>query len=1329
MARARIERHHAEWLSLVETSGPFLTVPALKRALPDGLEASPAAQPDLRISHAEWRREPSLQPRWVRWVLDELLELGDSVEEASETAPTHRVAEHGITLRPSYVVRDCTAASAPAVLLVHRVDPDSALDRPIEGEAWTASPIDRAAELARASGVPLALVTDGARWTLVWAREGETTGTCTWRSELWLEEEITLRSFVTLLGAKRFFNLPPEQGLAALLAESAGKQQEVADQLGAQVRHAVELLISTLDRVDRDRHGELLSDLASAEVYRGATTVMMRLVFLFVAEERRLLPLDDPRYAETLAASTLRAQLQERADREGEDPLERSTAAWHRVLALFRAVHGGLEHDELRLPAYGGGLFDPDRYPFLEWRSPGTDWHRVAAHPLPVDDRTMLHLLDALQALEQGGVRVLLSYRALDVEQIGHVYEGLLDHTAMRLADAALALGGKHEPELALGEIEAWAAAGEEALVEGLAKETGRSAKAIGKALRAELGDDQRSRLRAACGSDDALLDRVAPYQALLRDDLRGDPLVILPDSLFVTQALDRRTSGTYYTPRQLAEEVVQHALDPIAYDPGPAEEPDPAKWKLKSADQLLELRVADIAMGSGAFLVAACRYLAARLQEAWKAGEMPGGEPIEREALAHRLVAERCLYGVDKNPMAVEMAKLSLWLITLAKDRPFSFVDHALRTGDSLLGVTDVAQLRVAHLDPKWPRQSTLDLGFGEIEAAVDRAETLRADLEGFVVREIADAERKKELLVEADSALDDARLLGNLIVGAALAQRDDADPLAGTEVAKKVRTMLDPEADPVERGVARGDLEDLTDDWLVEERSAVGEIEAIVWNDRDPFHWALEFPEVFGRGGFDAIVGNPPFQGGKKISGALGPQYRNYLMTWLAGGVRGSADLVAYFYLRATQLLRAGSGFGLIATNTLAQGDTREVGLDQLVDAAWTIYRAIASEPWPGGANLEMATVWARGSEWAGMKLLDRLEVKGITPALGVRGRVGGNAERLFRSSGQAFIGSVVNGKGFVLDEAEAEALLSVDLRNKEVVRRYLVGEDLNQRPDSSPSRWVIDFRAWPEDRAREYPAPFERVKALVRPERAKSNREVYRRRWWLFSEHAINLYREIDDHAHCVAITRVSKVVQPVRVSSDTVFSDSLTVFAYDDYAHFGLLTSGFHWWWTVTRASTMRTDIRYTPTDCFETFAQPRLTPAVGDLGGQLNSHRSALMLDRQEGLTTTYNRVHDPEEHADDIIRLRELHVELDYAVRDAYGWDDLDLGHDFHQTKFGVRFTLAPTPCQEVLDRLLELNHERYAEEVRQGLHGKAKSKRRAKAPAPGAMTLGFDDE
>jgi hypothetical protein len=301
----------------------------------------------------------------------------------------------------------------------------------------------------------------------------------------------------------------------------------------------------------------------------------------------------------------------------------------------------------------------------------------------------------------------------------------------------------------------------------------------------------------------------------------------------------------------------------------------------------------------------------------------------------------------------------------------------------------------------------------------------------------------------------------------------------------------------------------------------------------------------------------------------------------------------------------------------------------------------------------------------------------------------------------------------------------MLEAAPENREVVRPYVVGEDLNQRPDGSASRWVIDFRDWDEERAREFATPFARVEERVRPERAKVSDRPARERWWQFARPRQEVYRRLASLDSCVAIARVSKTVQPMIVSTDKVFNEKIVLFATSDYGDFGLLACGIHWWWAVTHSSTLRTDTQYTPTDCFETFAQPDLTPAVGDLGGRLNQHRSALMLDRQEGLTKTYNRVHDPEDAADDIVRLREFHVELDYAVRDAYGWDDLDLGHDFHETKFGTRFTFAPGPRQEVLDRLLELNHERYAKEVRQGLHKKAKGKRN---PAPaGAMTLELD--
>ena len=124
------------------------------------------------------------------------------------------------------------------------------------------------------------------------------------------------------------------------------------------------------------------------------------------------------------------------------------------------------------------------------------------------------------------------------------------------------------------------------------------------------------------------------------------------------------------------------------------------------------------------------------------------------------------------------------------------------------------------------------------------------------------------------------------------------------------------------------------------------------------------------------------------------------------------------------------------------------------------------------------------------------------------------------------------------------------------------------------------------------------------------------------------------------------------------------------------------------------------MRYTPSDCFETFSFPLDLSGLDNIGERCYAHRQGVMQSRQEGLTKTYNRFHDAEESAEDIERLRELHMEMDQAVAGAYGWGDLDLGHGFHETKQGVRYTISEEARREVLDRLLLLNHERYAEEV-----------------------------
>lgn len=1332
-----IGRHHAEWLSLVETSGPFLSVPVLARALPQGLEPpDPDVTTRLRAAREQLADDPALHRSWCEFVLREVLELDGTTATGSQIPAglEYRAREHGGTVRPDLVVLD-HGGGAPQPLLHVTIHAEGQRpDRRLSDAPWSASPIDRMAALCRATGVPLGLVTNGRSWTLVWARAGEATGVCTWNAELWLEEPLTLRAFRTLLGAPRFFSGAADETLPALLEQSARNQQEVTDRLGAQVREAVELIIDALDRADRDRRGELLGAIENHELYRAAVTVMMRLVFLFVAEERRLLPLDDPLYAESYAASTLREQLEEHATRHGEDPLERSSAAWYRLLALSRAVHGGIEHEALRLPAYGGGLFDPDRYPFLEGRRAAAEEHGGAAVPLPVDDRTVLHLLTALQVLTEPGragqppTSVRLSFRALDVEQIGHVYEGLLDHTAVRTFDAALGVVGPTAEEVTLGALEELRARGEDVLAEHLHKLKVRSTAAgVAKAMAATPDPDRVARLLAVCDNDPELRDRILPFLGLVRDDLRGDPRVFLPGALYVTKALERRSSGTYYTPRSLAEEVVKHALDPVCYAPGPAEGAESEEWRLRPVSALLGLKVADIAMGSGAFLVAACRYLAARVLESWEGdgvrdGESVPADPLEREVLAHRLVAERCLYGVDKNPMAVEMAKLSLWLVTLARERPFSFLDHALREGDSLLGVTDLEQVRCLHMDPARGRKlhGTLIGHTRAIGPALERALALREELESFAVRDIRDARRKGELNEEATAVLDDVRLLADVVVSAALANGNSEElDTALASVEAQVAPLLEPEADEGDRALARQALIDASQRWL-----QAGRVDVSV--DRRCFHWALELPEVRAHGGFDAAISNPPFQGAKRISPALGDVYREYLVTWLADRRRGNADLVSYFVLRAEALLQLDGMAGLLATNTIGQGDTREVALDHLLDSGDALARAVRSESWPGGGNLEVAHLWLRRGRWDGRAVLDGLPVAGITSALEPRSRARGRPLRLAATHGRSFQGSIVLGMGFVLTGEEAQRLLAADPRSATIVKPYLNGEDLNSSPDCSPSRWVIDFGERDEDDAKSYPGCWSLLEQRVKPERVTKDPHKYPRmvyEWWKFWNARPGMIKAIAALDRVLILTRHTKVVQPLFVPTGWVYSDATAIFAYDDDAHFALLSSGFHWWWAVMRASTMRTDVRYTPTDCFETFSQPALTEAVATAGGALDAHRRELMLDRQEGLTKTYNRVHSPEEHAADIVRLRELHVALDYAVRDAYGWTDLDLGHDFHETRQGVRYTFESVVRQEILDRLLELNLERRAAEETAGLHAKKKGSSRRRAPRAAGQT------
>ncbi len=1317
-----IARHHAEWLSLVETSGPFLSMPVLLRAFPQGLDARESDRASrLREVYEEWldrKDEPAVHRTWVHHVLSAFLEYPSDLLAEGQAIPPGLESmqpQFGETLRPDWVLKHREANGRPQ-LLISLYPPSQKLDAPVTGKVWKATPGTRMMELLHSSDVPLGLLTNGEQWMIVYAPRGETTGFASWYADLWMQEPITLRAFQSLLHLRRFLGVAADESLPALFTASSKDQQEVTDQLGYQVRRAVEMLVQAFDRIDVESGRQLLAGMPEKELYNSALTVMMRLVFLFSAEERKLLLLGDPLYDQHYAVSTLSELLRERADQHGEEVLERRHDAWCRLLATFRAVYAGVQHEAMRLPAYGGTLFDPDRYPFLEGRAKDTKWKNTVAKPLPINNRVVLHLLEALQILRVkvpgGGPAEArrLSFRALDIEQIGHVYEGLLDHTAKRASELILGLAGAKdkEPEIPLSKLEELARKGTEDLVEYLHEETGKSESGLRRLLGKPSEIDDHTIL-IACGQDPRLLQRVKPFVALLREDSFGQLVVIPEGSVYLTRGSDRRSTGTHYTPRSLTEPIVQYTLEPLVYV-GPAEGKTKEEWQLRSPKELLDLKVCDMAMGSGAFLVQACRYLADRLVEAWEKveksqagtfvttpeGELSTGsvgerlipaDAAERIAIARRTVADRCLYGVDINQMAVEMAKLSFWLITLQRDRPFTFLDHALKCGDSLLGVSSLQQIENFSLrsGPVQTTISTVNL-FRYIEHAAAK----RRDLENLPSNDRGQIEAKTRLHVEAESATAKVKALADCLIALELRGLDG-------EAYEEERTI---DADQVALAMQKP---------LLEFQAYARE----QMDKRRSFHWPVEFPEVFERGGFNAFVGNPPFMGGSKITGVFGTKYRDFLVEHVSRGRRGNADLVAYFFIRAHSLLKSGEGIlGLLATNTIAQGDTREVGLEQLLAEDALLLRAVQSAPWPGAAAIEVAIVWLRRGYWNGEFILNGEPVQGITSYLTQVSSITGKPFRLADNAGKSFVGTYVHGEGFVLLPEEVESLVKKSIRNRDVLFPYLNGEDINSRPDQSPSRWAINFFDWPIEKAQNYPDCFKIVRERVLPERLQNPNKQRRELWWRFTRPTLELYSTVRKLQRFLVHPLTSKYNTFIFVGHGVILSHMTIVIAFDDWANYAVLQSELHWNWVLAYGNKLETRPQYTPSDVFETFRfppseRPDFMKALSGSGERFYEFRRHITLTRQEGLTKIYNRFHNSGEKSEDIARLRALHVEMDQAVVAAYNWSDLELGHGFHETKQGVRYTISEAARRTVLDRLLALNHQRYEEEVRAGLHEK----------------------
>ena len=1310
MASEQEVYRHKEWLGLIQPVGlvvsplalhnaqafiePNKTLIEIQQKLQSLLIISTYGNDDEKSTYIE--DFPLFTREILNWTEADLIDSDNLPPELEEVLP-----DYGETLRPTYGVQNNDKSW---LMLIQCVKTQTPLDETNEAESsqgWKASVQAKFERLLRYTQIPIGILFNGTEIRLVYAPRGESSGHLTFPVKAMTEVSgrLILGALYMLIGSPRLFTVPSLNRLPAILSQSREYQSEVSTKLANQVLDALWELLRGFQVADASSNGNLLREVEKnpQHIYGGLLTVLMRLVFILYAEDKGLMPNDDV-YQQYYSITGLYEKLRE-DDGSYPDTMEQRFGAWACLLSLFRLVYDGGGSVPDYLPARHGQLFNPDEYPFLEGRELGTQFQVGEIVETPgIPDGVIYRILHKLLILD--GEQ--LSYRALDVEQIGSVYEAIMGFDIQLAQGISIALKPK---DIVIN-------------IEDILKEKAENRrKTIEAQAECKLTDKEASGLKQAKNPNDLI--------AALKTKISNRTPNSLPQgSLFLQPGEERRRSGSHYTPRKLTQPVVETTLRPVLEELG-----EHAK-----AEQLLNLKVCDLAMGSGAFLVEACRQLADRVVESWtRDGEIDNlPDDVEPLLAARRLVAQRCIYGVDKNPFAVNLAKLSLWLVTLAKDRPFTFVDHALKCGDSLVGVT------WKDIDP-FGKILTKDMALhGLLKLNIHDISRYRQEIQERDAKTDEEAEEKVQKLKTVDKQLEYTRLIGDTIIASFF----DAKNKKECEEKRKEYKII----------VA---------DWL-QGLPQGKKIEQICTNLKYsdspvmPFHWEIEFPEVFNREnpGFDAIVGNPPFAGKNTAINGNHVRYMDWLKE-LHLESHGNSDLVAHFFRRAFSIICERGCFGLIATNTISQGDTRSTGLRFICNNGGMIYNANKRFKWPGIAAVVISIVNIYKGNYSGIKTLDSRPVNKISAFLFPRGG-NENPKVLLANSGKSFQGSIVLGMGFTFDDSNPEAtpivemhkLIEKDPRNQECIFPYIGGEEVNTSPTHAYHRYVINFGEMTEDEARKYPDLMAIVEEKVKPQRLIQKREIRARYWWRFGETTPKL-------VSAIAQSKLERVlVIPCGATAhigftflltQCVFSNTLAVFTIDKFNGFSILQSRIHEIWARFFSSTLGDGLRYTPSDCFETFPFPENwenNSELEEIGKTYYEYRASLMVQNNEGLTKTYNRFHDPYEIDDEILKLRQLHSQLDDAVFKAYGWNDIDnicgftLDYIDEDTKNfpqdvqsriesgDIFFATSSEACHfdsvvktgkrklpwkykwsspthdEVLARLLDLNQNRYEEEV-----------------------------
>jgi len=404
------------------------------------------------------------------------------------------------------------------------------------------------------------------------------------------------------------------------------------------------------------------------------------------------------------------------------------------------------------------------------------------------------------------------------------------------------------------------------------------------------------------------------------------------------------------------------------------------------------------------------------------------------------------------------------------------------------------------------------------------------------------------------------------------------------------------------------------------------------------------------------DCIIGNPPFLGSQHLRGAIGSDYVEWLKREFGVGVK---DFCVYWFRRAVDHLQPAQRAGLVGTNSVSQNRARSASLQYVVDSGGVITDAVSSQKWPGEAHVHVSLVnWVMDPDEPPKPFtIDGVDVEGIGPDLRETAVGAWTPVVLEANKGRCFQGPIPVGAGFIVSADEAQELLArSDADYRQVVRPYLTGEDIADRSDQSPGRWIVDLASRSLEEAMAFPAALQIVRERVKPERERNARKARRERWWLHGEQAVGMRTAIVPLARFITSNRVGKRLLMSWQASKVLPSDKAQVFAFDDDFAMGVLTSCGHGRWAWHTGGTLKGDLAYTPTSVFMTFpwpdtASPEQRERAADACRRLLARRSEICLSEQIGLTTLYNAV-DEGAYTD----LTALHSDLDEAVADCYGW-------------------------------------------------------------------------